>query len=84
MNNLYRELTATEKQSIRRLVISECANYDREYGCLPLDGTCYMSTIAFAGSSLCKWFQGAVLPLDRHWKPCSTANRSKPASGSFL
>lgn len=32
-----RELTGREKQAIRRLVKSSCANYDEEYGCLPLD-----------------------------------------------
>ena len=32
-----RELTREEKAAIRRLVISMCANYDRECGCLPLD-----------------------------------------------
>ena len=37
-----RELTREEKRSIRKLVFSLCANYDREYGCLPLDGPCYM------------------------------------------
>ena len=31
-----RELTREEKAAIRRLVISMCANYDRECGCLPL------------------------------------------------
>lgn len=33
-----RELTREEKRAIRKLVFSLCANYDREYGCLPLDG----------------------------------------------
>ena len=37
-----RELTREEKRAIRKLVFSLCANYDREYGCLPLDGPCYM------------------------------------------
>ena len=35
-----RELTREEKSAIRKLVFSLCANYDREYGCLPLDGPC--------------------------------------------
>jgi len=64
MDYHHRELSAREKQAIRRLVKAECANYDREYQCLPLDGTCYMFTIGFVNSSLCKWFQNAVLPLD--------------------
>ncbi|MEA4954679.1 MAG: cysteine-rich VLP protein [Pseudoflavonifractor sp.] len=90
MSNLYRELTAREKQAIRRLVISECANYDHEYGCLPLDGACYMFTVAFVGSSLCKWFQNAVLPLDpaleavfshRPLKACKRCGRKFPVNG---
>lgn len=90
MSNLYRELTAREKQAIRRLVISECPNYDREYGCLLLGGACYMFTIAFAGSSLCKWFQDAVLPLDpaleavfrrRPLKACKRCGRKFPVNG---
>ena len=34
-----RELTPKEIRSIRKLVTSKCANYDKEYGCLPLSGT---------------------------------------------
>lgn len=37
-----RELTPKERRDIRRLVIAACASYDSEYGCLPLDGPCYM------------------------------------------
>jgi hypothetical protein len=59
-----RELTGREKRVIRRLVVSGCANYDAGYGCLPLDTGCYMFTIAFTTSSLCRYFQSAVLPLD--------------------
>ena len=36
MSNNYRELTGREKQRIKKLVTSLCANYDKEYGCLPL------------------------------------------------
>ena len=43
MSNNYRELTGREKQRIKKLVISLCANYDKEYGCLPLDCDCPMS-----------------------------------------
>mgnify|MGYP002696425691 CR=1 FL=1 len=32
-----RELTRQERAAIRALVVKWCANYDREYGCLPLD-----------------------------------------------
>ena len=31
-----RELTRDERKGIRKLVTEMCANYDREYGCLPL------------------------------------------------
>jgi len=55
MDNQYRELTARELQAIHKLVTSECANFDYEYGCLPLDEPCYMFTIAYVNSSLCKY-----------------------------
>ena len=35
-----RELTRAERAGIRRLVKKWCANYDTEYGCLPLDCEC--------------------------------------------
>ena len=60
----YPKVIVAEKQRIWRLVTSECANYDPDYGCLPIDDECYMSTIAFVNSSLCKYFKAAVLPLD--------------------
>ena len=37
-----RELTREEKRAIHKLVKSLCANYDKDYGCLPLDCPCYM------------------------------------------
>ena len=59
-----RELTRTERAAIRKLVVSQCANYDHEYGCLPLDyGRCYMLDKWWTGSN-CKYFQNAVLPLN--------------------
>ena len=39
MSKTYRELTGKEKRQIKKLVVSKCANYDKEYGCLPLSGT---------------------------------------------
>lgn len=42
MTKTYRELTGKEKRQIKKLVVSKCANYDKEYGCLPLDCECYM------------------------------------------
>lgn len=59
-----RELTRHERAAIRKLVTSMCANYDSEYGCLPLDyGGCYMLDKWWTGA-YCKYFQNAVLPLD--------------------
>ena len=56
-----RELTREEKAAIRKLVTSLCANYDREYGCLPLDGPCYMLDKCWKGA-YCRYFREAVLP----------------------
>lgn len=58
-----RELTREERAAIRKLVTKECANYDRDYGCLPLDCSCYMLGKWWTGA-YCKYFQSAVLPLD--------------------
>lgn len=58
-----RELTREEKTAIRRLVTSLCANYDREYGCLPLDCECYMLGKCWTGA-YCKYFRDAMLPND--------------------
>ena len=57
-----RELTRSERTAIRRLV-KLCANYDAEYGCLLLDGSCYMLGKWWTGG-YCRYFQEAVLPLD--------------------
>lgn len=58
-----RELTRKEKTAIRSLVVTWCANYDREYGCLPLDSDCYMLGKCWTGS-YCHYFRESVLPLD--------------------
>nr|UWD67301.1 MAG: cysteine-rich VLP protein [Bacteriophage sp.] len=58
-----RELTRQEKAAIRKLVIPLCANYDREYGCLPLDCECYMLGKYWTGA-LCRYFREAVLPTN--------------------
>lgn len=58
-----RELTREEKAGIKKLVLSMCANYDREYGCLPLECECYMLTKCWTGA-YCRYFREAVLPLD--------------------
>ena len=52
-----RELTRDERKGIRKLVTEMCANYDREYGCLPLDCECYMLGKCWTGaycSEACK------------------------------
>ena len=64
MSNNYRELTGREKQRIKKLVTSLCANYDKEYGCLPLDCGCPMFGICFTNSTLCRYFRKSVLPED--------------------
>ena len=62
MTKTYRELTGKEKRQIKKLVVSKCANYDKEYGCLPLDCNCYMFGICYTNSALCKRFRKALLP----------------------
>lgn len=86
-----RELTATERQEIRRLV-TKCANYDSEYGCLPLDCECYMLNKWYAGS-LCRYFESSVLPLNsaleralkretsKNIKLCAVCGRPFPTAG---
>lgn len=85
-----RELTAREKRQIKHLVTSLCANYDREYGCLPLDGECYMFGICYRDSALCSYFRSVVLPnepeLEAAFSPqpvavCRECGKSFPASG---
>ena len=58
-----RELTRQEKAAIKKLVIDMCANYDKQYGCLPLDCDCYMFGKCWTGN-YCKYFQKALLPLE--------------------
>jgi hypothetical protein len=58
-----RELTHDERATIRKLVTGMCANYDSEYGCLPLDCPCYMLNKWWTGAYY-KYFQNAVLPLN--------------------
>ena len=64
MSNNYRELTGREKQRIKKLITSLCSNYDKEYGCLPLDCDCPMLGICFTNSALCRYFRKSVLPED--------------------
>ena len=61
----FRELTRDELREICKLAFGMCANYDRDYECLLLNGKCYMSYgVAYTNSGLCKYFRNAVLPLN--------------------
>ena len=62
MSKNNRELTARERRRVRKLVTLLCANYDAEYGCLPLDCGCYMFGVRNRDSALCRYFREAVLP----------------------
>jgi len=65
MQTNFRELTREELREIRKLATDMCANFDRDYGCLLLDGKCYMFYgVAYTCSGLCKYFRNAVLPLE--------------------
>ena len=61
MTQNHRELTGKEKRQVKKLVTSLCANYDPEYGCLPLDCNCYMLGVCYTNSALCKYFRKSVL-----------------------
>ena len=58
------ELSNSEKKRIKKHVTNCCANYSKEYGCLPLETECYMFSIGFTDSKLCKYYEQAVLPTD--------------------
>lgn len=87
-----RELTRDEKAAIRALVTRWCANYDREYGCLPLDCECYMLGKCWTGA-YCRYFRESVLPLDPALeaalltqgpvssRPCPVCGRPVPRNG---
>lgn len=70
-----RELTRSERAAIRKLVTGMCANYDPEYGCLPLDCPCHMLNKWWTGA-YCKYFQNAVLPLDSALEAALTGNNA--------
>lgn len=87
-----RELSREEKAAIRALVTRWCANYDREYGCLPLDCECYMLGKCWTGA-YCRYFRESVLPLDPALeaalltqgpvssRPCPVCGRPVPRNG---
>ena len=74
-----RELTRQEKAAIRSLVTKWCANYDREWGCLPLECECYMLGKCWTGA-YCRYFREAVLPLDPVLEEALTGRGAVPAS----
>lgn len=75
MTQIYRELTGREKQRIKKLITSRCANYDKEYGCLPLDCECPMFGICYTNSALCRKFRNAFCQQPRSCKPYSSPCR---------
>ena len=90
MTKTYRELTGKEKRQIKKLVVSKCANYDKEYGCLPLDCECPMFGICYTNSALCRRFRNAVLPTapelqavfeSQPLKVCNECGKGFPAQG---
>ena len=88
-NDIPREMTAKERREIRKLVTTLCANYDHEYGCLPLDSECYMFGKWYTGN-FCKYFQNSVLPTNpeleaslmrKHATPCKMCGREFTPNG---
>ena len=58
------ELSSRDKKRIKKHVANCCANYSKEYGCLPLESECYMFSVGFTNSKLCKYYEQAVMPTD--------------------
>ena len=90
MRKIVRELTEKEMRGIRRLVTQKCANYDPEYGCLPLDCECVMMEKVYCGNAMCRYFRESVLPNDPEMnaslqglaaKRCKNCGKPFPASG---
>lgn len=82
MSNNHRELTGREKQRIKKLITSLCANHDKEYGCLPLDYEYPMFGICYTNSALCSYFRKSVLPEDAGWKLYSPAHQPPTVSNA--
>ena len=63
-----RELTVPERRSMRKLVTGSYANYDREYGCLPLtaNAPCWASATQTAPCASTSGNQ--FCPMIRNWK----------------
>lgn len=93
MSNQNRELTSKAKRSIKKLVKRLCANYDSEYGCLPLDCDCPMFGICYTNSAMCRYFRGSVLPNDPELqaslesqpvRTCQYCSQKFPADGKWV
>jgi len=93
-DGIHRELTRAERAAIRKLVKDLCANYDHEYGCLLLDGDCYMFYgVAYTNTGMCKYFRNAVLPTEPvleavltggaavETRPCALCGEAFPVNG---
>lgn len=60
-----RELTAKEKRVIAQSVMKQCANYCNYYKeCLPEEANCYMMTIGFDDTPLCRYYEKCILPIE--------------------
>ena len=90
MTKPIRELTDKEIRGIRKLVTQKCANYDSEYGCLPLNHECVMLGKAYCGNAMCSYFRERVLPNNPELnaalqnlaaKRCSQCGKLFPAKG---
>ena len=93
MEKIVRELTEKETRGIRRLVTQKCANYDPEYGCLPLGCECIMLGKVYCGNAMCRYFRESVLPNDPELnaslqqlaaKRCKVCGKRFPAKGRKL
>jgi hypothetical protein len=77
MDEEARELTRDERAAINKLVISMCANFDQEYGCLPLENPCYMLGKHWTGS-YCRYFRLYVLPNSPVLEATMTGRETPP------
>jgi hypothetical protein len=77
MSERRRELTRAERSAIKKLVKDLCANYDHEYGCLPLDDNCYMICgVGYTNTAMCRYFRESVLPTDPALEAVLTGNEA--------
>ena len=75
-------MSTVQKRATYKLIREECCNLDPDGFCIPLDCRCPQLQ---SDSLICKWFQDAVLPLDKelhaeingssNLKPCAVCKR---------